>query len=224
MVGLAAISLTFTISGCSGYSKSNDMAVSDALNSDSMLPVVFTDNHSRLGKDRLIWAGYIGDGKIKGIELDNQFPDITYKDLTKLDDKKFGSVVKSLGNEYDENGDLKKNGEFITSKAQTLLVPNEDDEKPKTVLFKLLHNEKNGTYSNLKEVIEGGSYSNPVDKNPDLEWSTIKSKVDTDKSSEYEGYELHIKTTKIRGIKMEESEDYSKKYDNVKIDAYANNW
>ena len=51
MVGLAAISLTFTISGCSGYSKSNDMAVSDALNSDSMLPVVVTDNDRNFGKN-----------------------------------------------------------------------------------------------------------------------------------------------------------------------------
>ncbi|PTL07590.1 hypothetical protein BUZ15_07070 [Staphylococcus gallinarum] len=81
MVGLAAISLTFTISGCSGYSKSNDMAVSDALNSDSMLPVVVTDNDRNFGKNHIVWAGYIGNGKIKGIEVYGFPPDINYPDL-----------------------------------------------------------------------------------------------------------------------------------------------
>lgn len=211
MIGVAAISLTFTISGC-GYDKSKDMAVSDALNSDRMLPVVVTNNNTDLGKNYLVWAGYIGDGKIKGMELDGLFPDITYKELTKLNDERFGEVLKDLG------------GKFNTKKVQTLIVPNEDNNKAETVLFKFLDNSKKKEDSHLKHDIEGGSFSSPVEKDPDSEWSTIKSKKETDKSTEFEGYELHIKTTKDRGIKMENPDEYENKYDNVKIDPEANNW
>ncbi|RIO72890.1 hypothetical protein, partial [Staphylococcus gallinarum] len=106
----------------------------------------------------------------------------------------------------------------------TTLVPNDDNEKADTVLFKFLDNNKQIEHTALKDKIEGGSFSSPVEKDPDSEWSTFKSKEETDKSSDYKGYELHIKTTKARGIKMENYNDYSKKCDNVKTDAYANEW
>lgn len=223
MVGLAAVSLTFTLSGC-GYSKSNDMAVSDALNSDRMLPVVVTDNDSNLGKDYIIWAGYIGDGKIKGMQFYGLSPKVTYKDLTKLSDKKFGEVLKDMGKVYDDNDKLTREEKFITKKAQTVLVPNEDNDKAETVLFKFLDNKKNADDKILKKFIEGGSFSSPVEKDTDSEWSTIKSKPETDKASAFEGYELHIKTTKDRGIKMEKPDEYAKKYDNVKVDSEALDW
>lgn len=223
IVGLAAISLTFTISGC-GYSKSNDMAVSDALNSDRMLPVVVTDSKSNLGKDYIIWAGYIGNGKIKGMQLYGLEPDVTYKELTKLNDKEFGKVLKDVGKVYDDDGKLTREEKFITKPAKTVLVPNEENDKAETVLFNFLDNKKDDDDKILKKFIEGGSFSSPVEKDPDSEWSTIKSQEETDKPGDFEGYELHIKTTKDRGIKMEKPDEYAKKYDNVKIDPDALQW
>lgn len=223
MVGLAAISLTFTISGC-GYSKSNDMAVSDALNSDRMLPVVVTDNDSNLGKDYIIWAGYIGNGKIKGMQLSGVDTQVTYNDLKKLNDDKFGEILEDMGKVYDDNGKKIDTRKFITKKAQTLIVPNEENDKAETVLFNFLDNQKGIEHTALKKEIEGGSFSSPVEKDPDSEWSTIKSQEETDKPGDFEGYELHIKTTKDRGIKMEKPDEYAKKYDNVKIDPDALQW
>lgn len=222
-IGVFAISLIFALSGC-GYDKSKDMAVSDALNSDRMLPLVVTDNDSNFGKNHIVWAGYIGDGKIKGMEVYGFPPDIDYKDLKKVSDKKFGEVLKNAGNEYDSHGKLTKKGEFITKKAQTLLVPNKDNDEAEAVLFKFLDKSKEIEHTALKEKVEGGSFSSPVEKDPDSEWSTIISKEGTDKSTEYEGYQLHIKTTKDRGIKMEKPDEYENKYDNVKIDPEANAW
>lgn len=224
IIGVSAVFLTVALSGCGGHDKSKDMAVSDALNSDRMLPVVVTDNDKDFGKNHIVWAGYIGDGKIKGIEVYGFPPDITYKDLKQVSDKKFGEVLKESGNEYDEHDKLTKKGEFITKNAQTLLVPNKDNEKAETVSFKFLDKSKGIEHTALKDKIEGGSFSSPVEKDTDSEWSTINSKEETDKSTEYEGYQLHIKTTKDRGIKMETPDEYKKNYDNVKIDSEANNW
>ncbi|RIM58867.1 hypothetical protein BU598_09535 [Staphylococcus arlettae] len=223
MVGLAAISLTFTISGC-GYSKSNDMAVSDALNSDRMLPVIVTDSKSNLGKDYIIWAGYIGNGKIKGMQLSGVDTQVTYNDLKKLNDDKFGEILEDMGKVYDDNGKKIDTRKFITKKAQTVIVPNEENDKAETVLFNFLDNQKGIEHTALKKEIEGGSFSSPVEKDPDSEWSTIKSQEETDKPGDFEGYELHIKTTKDRGIKMEKPDEYAKKYDNVKIDPDALQW
>lgn len=223
MVGLAAVSLTFTLSGC-GYSKSNDMAVSDALNSDRMLPVVVTDNASKIDKDGITWAGYIGNGKIKGMQLSGLYTKVTYNDLKKLSDDKFGEALENIGKVYNDKGKIVDTRKFITKKAQTVLVPNDDNDKAETVLFKFLDKNKGIEHTALKKEIEGGSFSSPVEKDPDSEWSTIKSKPETDKASAFEGYELHIKTTKDRGIKMEKPDEYAKKYDNVKVDSDALDW
>ncbi|MGW7988396.1 hypothetical protein ACWEYO_13855 [Staphylococcus shinii] len=200
------------------------MAVSDALNSDRMLPVIVTDSKSNLGKDYIIWAGYIGNGKIKGMQLSGVDTQVTYNDLKKLNDDKFGEILEDMGKVYDDNGKKIDTRKFITKKAQTVIVPNEENDKAETVLFNFLDNQKGIEHTALKKEIEGGSFSSPVEKDPDSEWSTIKSQEETDKPGDFEGYELHIKTTKDRGIKMEKPDEYAKKYDNVKIDPDALQW
>ena len=149
---------------------------------------------------------------------------VTYNDLKKLNDDKFGEILEDMGKVYDDNGKKIDTRKFITKKAQTVIVPNEENDKAETVLFNFLDNQKGIEHTALKKEIEGGSFSSPVEKDPDSEWSTIKSQEETDKPGDFEGYELHIKTTKDRGIKMEKPDEYAKKYDNVKIDPDALQW
>lgn len=216
MVGVFAVSLTFAMSGC-GNSKPKDMAVSDALNADKMLPIIATNSDN----DDIKWAGFIGEGKIKAIYLDGTYSNTTYRQLKQYSDEDFEEAIKSLGTVKDDDGKVVKKEKFITKKAKTILTPNEDGDKTDFVSFKFLDKNKDIAHTSLKDLIDGDSYTSPVEKNPDSEWSVIKSQESTDDDEQSDGYALHIKTSKVFGLKMEDPEKYTDKYDNVKIDP---NW
>ena len=214
MAGVVAISLTVALSGC-GNSEPSGIAVSDALNAKEMLPIIATNSSN----DEIKWAGYIGKGKIKALYLEGSQTSTSYRELKKYSNEDFDEALKSFSSIRDGDGKVVKKEKFITKKAETILTPNEDGDKTDHVSFNFLDKNKGIDHTFLKQLIEEDVYSSTVEKNPDSEWSVIKAQTDEDDSSE--GDALHIKTSKNYGIKMENPEKYTEKYDNVEIDP---NW
>lgn len=214
MAGVAAISLTVALSGC-GNSEPSGIAVSDALNAKEMLPIIATNSSN----DSIKWAGFIGKGKIKAIYLNGSYSDVSYRELKKYNNEDFEDAIKSLGVIHNDDGKVVRKEKLITKKAETILTPNEDGDKTDYVSFNFLDKNKDIEHTALKDLINEDTYSSIVEKNPESEWSVIKAPTDEDDTSE--GDALHIKTSKNYGIKMEDPEKYTEKYDNAKIDP---NW
>lgn len=214
MAGVAAISLTVALSGC-GNSEPSGIAVSDALNAKEMLPIIATNSSD----DSIKWAGFIGKGKIKAIYLNGSYSDVSYRELKKYNNEDFEDAIKSLGVIHNDDGKVVRKEKLITKKAETILTPNEDGDKTDYVSFNFLDKNKDIEHTALKDLINEDTYSSIVEKNPESEWSVIKAPTDEDDTSE--GDALHIKTSKNYGIKMEDPEKYTEKYDNAVIDP---NW
>lgn len=214
MAGVAAISLTVALSGC-GNSEPSGIAVSDALNAKEMLPIIATNSSD----DSIKWAGFIGKGKIKAIYLNGSYSDVSYRELKKYNNEDFEDAIKSLGVIHNDDGKVVRKEKLITKKAETILTPNEDGDKTDYVSFNFLDKNKDIEHTALKDLINEDTYSSIVEKNPESEWSVIKAPTDEDDTSE--GDALHIKTSKNYGIKMEDPEKYTEKYDNAEIDS---NW
>lgn len=214
MAGVAAISLTVALSGC-GNSEPSGIAVSDALNAKEMLPIIATNSSD----DSIKWAGFIGKGKIKAIYLNGSYSDVSYRELKKYNNEDFEDAIKSLGVIHNDDGKVVRKEKLITKKAETILTPNEDGDKTDYVSFNFLDKNKDIEHTALKDLINEDTYSSIVEKNPESEWSVIKAPTDEDDTSE--GDALHIKTSKNYGIKMEDPEKYTEKYDNAEIDP---NW
>lgn len=214
MAGVAAISLTVALSGC-GNSEPSGIAVSDVLNAKEMLPIIATNSSD----DSIKWAGFIGKGKIKAIYLNGSYSDVSYRELKKYNNEDFEDAIKSLGVIHNDDGKVVRKEKLITKKAETILTPNEDGDKTDYVSFNFLDKNKDIEHTALKDLINEDTYSSIVEKNPESEWSVIKAPTDEDDTSE--GDALHIKTSKNYGIKMENPEKYTEKYDNVEIDP---NW
>lgn len=219
-LGLSAIGLTLSLSAC-GNDKENEnegeIGVSNVLNSKEMLPIVVTDSEDESENDHLVWAGFIGQGKIKAMHLDGMMYDFGYKDLKKLSDEKFNSSLIDMGKDYEPT-----QSEYVTAKAETVLKTNwestdNDDKQTEAVSLNFLKAGDDASFSGVKDSINSAVFSNIEKKESDDEWSTIKSaETDTD----YSGYEMHIKlgSDKRSNLKLEDAYKAEKDYDNVKVD------
>lgn len=219
-MGLSAVAVTLSLSACgnsSGNENEGEYGVSNVLNSKEMLPVVVTDSENEGDKDHLVWAGFIGQGKIKAMHLDGMVYDFGYKDLKKLNNKKFNSSLIDMGKDYEPT-----ESKYVTAKAETILKTNwkstdNDEDKTEAVGMKFLKSGDGASYSGVKDSINNAVFSNVSEKENDDEWATIKSgETDTD----YSGYEMHIKLGKGKkaNLKLDDPKKAEKDYDNVKID------
>lgn len=222
LLGITAVGLTMSLSAC-GNKNDNEgnITVSNALNSKEMLPIVVTNSKDESEKNHVVWAGYIGQGKVKAMLLEDTYYNYGYKDLKKLNNKDYNDSLKDMGKDYFD-GKFPRN--YVTSKADTILKTNykssdNDDNKTEAVSLDFLNNSSKPEYSSVKDVVNGATYSHITKKKKDDEWATIKSE-DSEEDSDYSGYEMHIKLGKDprSNFKLEDAKKATKDYDNVKID------
>lgn len=211
MMVIGALALTASLSAC-GNNDSGNYTVSDALNSNKMLPIVVTDNNKDY-KDHVVWAGYIGKGKVKAMFLDGMIYDFGYKDLKKLSNEKYNRSLKDMGNDYDP---VKR--KYVTSKTNAILKSDEssDSSKAEAVSLDFKNNDSDPAISSVKGVVSDPVYSKVGKKsNNNDEWATIKS---TENGTDYEDCQMHIKVGKGTNLKLEDIEKTTDNYDNVEAE------
>lgn len=221
-LGLSTIGLTLSLSAC-GNDKEDEnegeIGVSNVLNSKEMLPIVVTEGENKAEKDHIIWAGFIGQGKVKAMNLDGPTYYYAYKDLKKLDDKEFNESIIEMGKDFEPYS-----REYITSKTDVQLTTSSDSEtsdenKTEKVSLDYLNDDEDVKVSTVRDLVSNPVYSKVKEKSEDDEWSTIKT-TETNEKSDYKGYEMHIKlgAEKQSNLKLEDAKKAEKDYDNVKVD------
>lgn len=214
-MGLSAVAVTLSLSACgnsSGNENEGEYGVSNVLNSKEMLPVVVTNNNDESEKDHVVWAGFIGKGKVKAMYLDGMMYDYGYHDLKKLDNKGFNESVVDMGKDFDPTP-----REYVSSKTDVNLnTDSEEDNKASDISLEFLNNSEDAKVSSVKDVVSEPVYSVVKEKDKDDEWATIKS---TETDTDYSGYEMHIKLGKGKkaNLKLDDIKDAEKDYDNVKV-------
>lgn len=221
LLGLAAVGLTVSLSACGNGNKDSnegEIGMSNVLNSKEMLPVVVTEGENEAEKDHILWAGFIGNGKVKAMNLDGSTYFYGYKDLKNLSDKEFNKSVIEMGKDSEPTP-----REYITSKTNVKLEPNDDPDtntdKAESVSLDFLNNDDDIKVRTTKEIVSNPNYSKVVKKEKNDEWSTIKT-TDTDEESDYKGYEMHIKIDKNEksNLKLDNIKKAEKDYDNVTVE------
>lgn len=216
LLGLSAIGLTLSLSACGNKdSNEGDIGMSNVLNSKKMLPIVVTNSED----ESVVWAGFIGQGKVKAMYLDGMMYDYGYKDLKKLNNEDFNESVIEMGKDFDP-----KPRKYVTSKTDVQLTTNSDSEssdenKTEKVSLNYLNNDEDPKISSVRDVVSNPEYSKITKKSEDDEWATMKTSHE-ENDTEYNGYEMHIKLggNKKSNFKMEDAEKAKKDYDNVTIE------
>lgn len=213
ILGIILIGLTIALAACGNQSKNEgNYTVSDVLNSKKMFPIIVTDSKNESEKDHVVWAGYIGKGKIKAMHLDGMNYDFGYKDLKKLSDEKYNESLIDMGKDYEPT-----ESEYVTARANNKLITNSNgkDDTAKAINLNFMKEGNDASYSGVKNAINEAIYSKVTEKKDKDKWSTIKSEQsDTDTS----GFEMHIKLGEANNLKLEDVKEAQKKYDNVEIE------
>lgn len=219
LLGLSAIGLTLSLSACGNKdSNEGDIGMSNVLNSKKMLPIVVTEGENESEKDHILWAGFIGQGKIKAMNLDGSTYHYGYKDLKKQTNKEFNRSVIEMGDDSEP-----KARKYITSQTNVKLTSNSDsdtdNDKAKSVSLDFLDDDDDIMARATKELVNAPNYSKVEKKEEKDEWATIKT-TDTDADADYDGYEMHIKLggNKKSNLKLEDVNKAEKDYDNVTIE------
>lgn len=219
LLGVSAIGLTLSLSACGNKdSNEGDIGMSNVLNSKKMLPIVVTEGENDAEKDHILWAGFIGNGKVKAMNLDGTTYFYGYKDLKKLSNKEFNKSIIEMGKDSEPTP-----REYVTSKTNVKLKPNSDtdtnSDKAESVSLDFLNNDDDIKVRTTKTIVSNPNYSKVVKKEKNDEWSTIKA-TDTDEESDYKGYEMHIKIDKNEksNLKLDDIKEAEKNYDNVTVE------
>lgn len=218
MLLFLVICLSLVLSACSGSSKNEGkITMSDVLNGKKMVPVVVTDEKDETEDDHVVWAGYIGKGKIKAMHLDGMMYGFGYKDLKKLDDEKFDQSLVDMGKDYEPT-----QSKYVTARGKNVLMTNwyskdNDDNKAEAVNLKFMRKGDDPSFAGVKSAINNAVFTHIEEKDEDDAWATITSGIEEGDTS---GYEMHIKLGKGKdfNLKMEDADKAKEKYDNVEID------
>lgn len=231
VVGLSTIGLTIGLTACGSDENKEpnegDITLSDVLNSDEQYEVVVTDNNSE-DKGHVVWGGFIGDNKIKGVYLDGTDYGYGYDELKKLSQDEYEQSLKDMG-EAHMGGEHPRKLIDMTANVELLTnLGDEGDEETKkgkadAVSFESKSVNKDDKDKGLDAVINEPNYTNVTEKSKESEWSTIKAGNQT-VNSDYEDYEMHIKTGEGKkfNLKLDDVEETKDKYDNVSINDYEN--
>lgn len=220
LVGITAIGLTLSLSAC-GKKDSNegDFGMSNVLNSKKLLPVVVTEGNNKEEKNHILWAGFIGQGKVKAMNLQSPTYFYGYKDLKKESDEEFNKSVMKMGRDTEPTP-----RKYITSKTNLKLTENLDSDKKgnkaKSQSLDFLNKSDDIKISSTRELINYPQYSKVVKKEDGDNWATIKT---TDKAeeddSDYKGYEMHVKLGEGNNynFKIDDTDKAPKDYKNVEV-------
>lgn len=222
LLAIFVLGLTLALAACGNNKKDEgDYTVSNVLNAKKMIPVVVTNSKDANTKDHVVWAGYMGQGKIKAMFLDGTNYDYGYQDLKKLNNKDYNESVVGMGKDYKPS-----ERKYVESNGKTVLRTNwktdeNDDNKAEAVTVKFMKKGNDGLYGGVRDAMNDSVYSKIVKKKDDDEWATIKSgQKESDLNTDTSGYEMHIKLGKgkAHNLKLEDVKETKKNYDNVEVD------
>lgn len=220
MLGFLVICLSLLLAACGNQNKNEGKySVSDVLNGRKMVPIIVTDNKNEQEKDHVVWAGYIGKGKIKAMYLDGMIYHFGYKDLKKLSDEKYNESLIDMGKDFKPNA-----FHYVTARGKNVLMTNwyskdNDDNKTEAVNLKFMKKGSGGSYIGVKDAINKAIFSHVTEKKDNDEWATMKS-AQEEQDGDETGYEMHIKLGKGKdnNLRLEDAKEASDKYDNVEVD------
>lgn len=218
ILGIILIGLTIALAACGNENKNEgNYTVSDVLNAKKTVPIIVTDSKDESEDDHVVWAGFIGQGKVKAMFLDGTNYDFGYKDLKKLSDEKYNESLIDMGKDYEPNP-----FKYVTAKSKTVLKPNwksedNDEDKAEAVTLKFTKKGNDSRYGGVRDAMNNAVYSKVVEKEDDDKWATIKSEQS---DSDTSGYEMHIKLGegKENNLKLEDVKETKKKYNNIEVD------
>lgn len=218
MLGFLVICLSLLLAACGNQNKNEGKySVSDVLNGRKMVPIIVTDEKDQTEKDHVIWAGYIGKGKIKAMYLDGMNYHFGFKDLKKLSDEKYNQSLIDMGKDKEPTP-----SDYVTARGKNVLMTNwyskdNDDNKAEAINLKFMKKGDDVSYSGVKKSINDAIYSHIKEKEDGDEWATILSGQDDGDTS---GYQMHIKLGegKDNNLRLEDAKEASDKYDNVEVD------
>jgi hypothetical protein len=221
LLAIFVLGLTVALAACGNNKKDEgDYTVSNVLNAKKMVPVVVTNSKDGDEKDHVVWAGYMGQGKVKAMFLDGMLYDYGYKDLKKLSDEKYNRSLIDMGKDYKPTP-----FKYVTSKGKTILKTNyktEDNNKNKAEAVTLKFMKKGKQHGGIRDAMNKAVYSKVAKKDKDDEWATIKSEQKDSEGNDVDtsGYEMHIKLGKgnAHNLKLEDAKETKKNYDNVEVD------
>lgn len=225
MVGLSAIGLTVGLTACGNEESKDpnegDYTLSDVVNSKEEYEIVVTNNSDDEEDGHVVWGGFIGKGKIKGVYLDATDYGFGYNDLKKLSTNEFKESLNDMGADY-MNGDSPRS--LVTTKGNSIVYTDVGDDgnsegKADAVGLDLKFSNKDDVDNGLKEAVTEPTYSEVVKKDKSNEWATIKSGYQA-MNDDYDNYEMHIQLGegKDANLKLENIQETKDKYENVKID------
>lgn len=235
MVGLSAIGLTIGLTACGNDDTKSpnegDYTLSDVLNSKKEYEIVVTDNNSDQD-GHVVWGGYIGKGKIKGVFLDGMNYDYGYNELKELSNEKFKESLLDMGKEYMKG---KAPSSLVTKEGSIDLFTNlgneADESTPKgkadAVSLNAKFNNKSEKekveYKGLEDSINEPNYTKVSEKSKENKWATINAGNQTS-SDDYEDYAMHIKLGEGKDVnlKLDNVKETKDKHKNVKINDYGN--
>lgn len=207
------VGVMFVLAACGKQTddKGAEIAISDVLNSKKMNKIVVTENDDN--DNYLVWAGYIGKGKIKAIGLGGAKYNYQYEKLKKLDDKDYKDSLIDMGKDT-MNGYVK--GEFETGKTDLNLYPdgNHDDVTGEFQFDAKFNGKDKEGHHALMAQVNKPFYSKITKKDKDDEWATYEAK---ENDSDGPGYKMHVKLGKGKAMnfKRENIDKATEKYDNV---------
>lgn len=227
LAGVSTLDLALSLAACNNKDeqiRGKGYTLSDIVNSKEKHQIIVTNKDSSEDddheNDHVVWAGFIGKGKIEGIYLDGMIYDYGYKDMKKQSNQELRENLTDMGEDYDV-GDEKST--FTTVQVGTKLYtdlddysanPDNDDLADVVSLNAKFKNHGQFKFgSGLTDSVSEPTY-NRVQQEFNKKWITYTASEGT---PDKENYQMHIKMGETNmKPQIENVKDTLKKYNNAK--------
>jgi uncharacterized lipoprotein YehR (DUF1307 family) len=130
---ISILGLTVSLAACGEPNTSNtgenkDTTLSDILNGKEERKIVLTERKGNTGDPQVLWAGYIGEGKMEVHPYSNLGTEFHFDEISKKDDKEYQKILKERDKEYKNQTDLNKKLDIKPVSAKTVLNTEDDKE------------------------------------------------------------------------------------------------
>ncbi|MCD8845183.1 hypothetical protein [Staphylococcus gallinarum] len=208
---ISILGLTVSLAACGQPNTSEsgdkgDTTLSDVLNGKEKRKIVMTERKGHTGDPQILWAGYIGDGKMEIHPYSNLGTEFHFDELANENDKEYKKTIKDRDKEYANQTESNKKLDIKAVKAKTVLNT-EDNKRADITGFDY---KAKGNKEDKYDQLEYG-FDTLIDKHPE-KWMEMGS------SGEDNEITLHVEAKNgEKNLNHENMKKVKDKYNNIRV-------